>query len=82
MENDYNGWKNRDTWLVALWIGNTQCVNDYFIENKKYILNLSNNKANFKMFLRNVFINFGVKTDKIVYKNIDLNEIKNYIQEL
>lgn len=21
---DYNGWKNRDTWLAALWLGNSE----------------------------------------------------------
>lgn len=23
---DYNGWKNYETWNVALWIGNTECL--------------------------------------------------------
>lgn len=24
MEEKYNGWKNRDTWLVALWLNNNK----------------------------------------------------------
>jgi hypothetical protein len=26
MANDYNGWKNRETWNVALWLNNNEAL--------------------------------------------------------
>lgn len=30
--NRYNGWKNYETWAVAMWLDNDQAVNDYWKE--------------------------------------------------
>lgn len=83
LENEkYNGWENRDTWLVALWLNNTQKVYDYVKNNKITIANKMNNKQNARMFLRWLFINFNVRTDRIIYKNVNVQEIKNCILDM
>ena len=42
-ESTYNGWTNRETWLVALWLGNTDAMTDeytrYIANDKAYNLN-------------------------------------------
>lgn len=83
LENEkYNGWENRDTWLVALWLNNTQKVYEYVKNNKITIANKMNNKQNARMFLRWLFINFNVRTDRIIYKNVNVQEIKNCILDM
>lgn len=83
LENEkYNGWENRDTWLVALWLNNTQEVYEYVKNNKITIANKMNNKQNARMFLRWLFINFNVRTDRIIYKNVNVQEIKNCILDM
>ena len=69
---DYNGWCNRDTWLVMLWLNN-----DY--ENYQSITRIINNTNNLQdlsdielyMILRD--FNYG---DKIDFKNVDLDEVR------
>ena len=41
-----------------------------------------NNKKNARMFLRWLFINFNVRTDRIIYKNVNVQEIKNCILDM
>lgn len=38
-ESTYNGWTNRETWLVALWLGNTDAMTD------EYTRDIANDKA-------------------------------------
>ena len=37
-ESTYNGWTNRETWLVALWLGNTDQATDKFA---RHLANMS-----------------------------------------
>lgn len=69
---DYNGWCNRDTWLVMLWLNN-----DY--ENYQSMTRIINNTNNLKdlsdlelyMILRD--FHYG---DKINFKNVDIDEVR------
>ena len=58
---DYNGWCNRDTWLVMVWLGNDQ-------NNYEGITRIINNTHDLKDF------NYG--TDKINFNRVDLDEVR------
>ena len=71
----YNGYANRDTWLVALWLDNDR--NNYFKmkRNKKSLLAMKKPKL-IATLKRN--FKFG---DKINWKNVRTGEIKQNIRE-
>jgi len=81
MKNEkYNGWSNRDTWLVILWIEND--YNNYIRkENKikglgssKKLIDLS--EIEFTIWLKN--LHYG---DKINWNNVNFQEIKKALLE-
>lgn len=39
MSDGYNGWKNYETWAVALWIDNDQGAQEMFIERARELFN-------------------------------------------
>ena len=69
---DYNGWCNRDTWLVMLWLNN-----DY--ENYQRITRIINNTNNLEdlsdleLYGELKDFNYG---DKIDFKRVDIDEIR------
>lgn len=81
--NDHNGWKNYETWNVALWIGNEECL-----------YKLAKRSSNYYNFICKVFnsshsevIRFknetpdGVKwNDKLVNRD-DMDEFINDLKE-
>ena len=71
----YNGWANRDTWLVAVWLDNDR--NNYMKmkANKKSLLAMK--KPKLISTLRRSF-KFG---DPIQWKNVRITEIKRNIRE-
>ena len=78
LENvDYNGWTNRDTWLVMLWLNN-----DY--ENYQKITRIVNNTnklqdlSNNELYIELKDFNYG---DKINFNNINLDEIRQALIE-
>ena len=73
--NGFNGWKNRDTWLVALWIDNDVKNYQTIFQNRKHFLNYTD-EALLKS-LQN--LNYG---DKINFSKVDVNDIRDVIKEM
>ena len=74
---DYNGWGNRDTWLVMLWLNN-----DY--ENYKNITRIIENTENLQqltdMQLYGILKDFNYG-DKINFNRVDLDELRQGLTE-
>lgn len=71
----YNGYPNRDTWLVALWLNNDQRNYNMMRQNKKQLLNMK--KDMLIRYLRRNF-KFG---DPINWNNVKISPIKQVIRE-
>ena len=74
MAERYNGWANRDTWLVALWLNNDYGNYQNWWSKRKSLAKLP--KAQLVAYLRN--LHYG---DKIVWKNVNITEIKEMLKE-
>ena len=72
---DYNGWCNKDTWLVMLWLNNDQ--NNYegitrIVNNTHELKDLSD----LELFGLLKDFNYGTDTDKIDFNRVDLDEVR------
>ena len=80
MENDYNGWKNRSTWNVALWIDNDESMYHSavsFMKNFK-------GKTPYKSFIKSQWL-FEEKTPDNIkwYSNrLDFKALNEMMNEL
>lgn len=72
----YNGWTNRDTWLVALWIDNDRTNYKTVGRNKDNFLKYSDEA--FRKTLS--YLNYG--SDEVDFSQVDLDEIREVIQEI
>lgn len=66
----YQGWANRDTWLVGLWINNDRGNYEFVRRNKKALLKMKRTRL-LTTLKRNC--KFG---DKVDWSNVRVTEIK------
>ncbi len=75
METDtYNGYKNRDTWLVALWLNNDKKNYNRFNANIERLLNIDD--KNLLKELKTYFYN-----DNIDFKKVNVKEVRTMLSE-
>ena len=70
----YNGWKNRATWNVALWIGNDQGMYEFAKE-----------CGNYKTFVATMReVGYTETPDRVAYNDssLDIERLDEMIQEL
>lgn len=78
---DYNGWSNRDTWLVALWLNND--YNNY-MGVKNLIKGVGTGKTindynDLKLYDRLKRFHYG---DSINWNNVNIKEIRTMLEEM
>jgi hypothetical protein len=71
----YNGYPNRDTWVVALWLNNDAGNYRKMLNNKKQLLAMPKDKL-----LRTLKQNFKIG-DPVNWKNVKVTPIKQVIRE-
>ena len=79
VDTTYNGWMNRETWNIALWIGNNQYLYNSIVDNKY------STYSEFYNDLKDVLAYGNNKTPDGVswtHPNLNLAELDNMIQEL
>jgi len=73
MNQEYNGWTNRDTWLVALWIENDAYNYNWVKQNASALL--KKNKTQLLISL-NVYLKIE---DNVNWSKVNVSEIKNMV---
>ena len=79
VDTTYNGWTNRETWNIALWVGNDQYLYNSIVENKY------STYAKFYNDLKHVLLYGNNQTPDGIswtHPDLDLSELDNMIQEL
>lgn len=79
----YNGWKNRETWNVALWIGNDEGL---YIMAKEYVENQRSHgrKAKYRLFIEHTGLTTERTPDGILYagRSVSYRELSAMLNEL
>lgn len=73
--NGFNGWTNRDTWLVALWIDNDRTNYETVAKNREHFLNYTDEALRKSL----QHLNYG---DKIDFSKVDVNDIRDMMKEM
>ena len=81
MDNTYNGWKNRQTWNVSLWINNDEHLYRSAVD---YVKTAEKDKATYKGFVQSIGLEHSKTPDSIAYisKDLDYTALDEMIQEL
>lgn len=80
MENTYNGWKNRQTWNVALWINNNEPLYRAAVE----FMKTYKGKAPYITFIKKNYMEGGRTPDNIAWDGtrLDYKALNEMMQEL
>lgn len=81
MENGYNGWKNRQTWNVALWIGNDEGLYNSACD---YMRNVNKGRAAYRLFIEYMGMESERTPDGIKWLSyaLDLRALNDMMREL
>lgn len=77
----YNGWKNRQTWNVALWIGNDEGLYRAAVE---YMQNVNKGRSAYRLFIEHMGMDSERTPDGIKWMSaaLDLRALNEFMQEL
>jgi len=83
MSEEYNGWANRSTWNVALWINNDELLYEQAVRFMKEEKNI-NSKNPYKSFILDYGLHSEKTPDKIQYmsKSLDYKALNEMMLEL
>ena len=72
-ENTYNGWTNYETWTVALWIGNDECL-----------YNMARRCDSYQDFVNRYMVEGDPTLDGVKWDDVNLNivELDEMMEEL
>lgn len=79
--SDYNGWKNRETWNVSLWLNNDY---DMYLEAVEYMKKNWKAVNPYRRFIYSVGLQNAVTGDNIMWISgkLDYNALNNMMREL
>ena len=80
MDRTYNGWKNRQTWNVALWIGNDEGLYRAACD---YMNNVNKGRAAYRLFIESMSMEAERTPDGIKWlgRSLDLRALNDMMQE-
>lgn len=81
MNATYNGWKNYQTWNVALWIGNDEGLYRAAVD---YMRNTNKGRAAYRLFIERMGMDSERTPDGIKWlgRSLDLRALNSMMREL